>query len=424
MIPRTAGSLIPALLFVGLMVQAAAATTAAQDPISTAADAAFELGVSLTREGRYVEALQQFLAAEAAGDRSARLYFNLGVVHYRLGRYDPARAAFARAAQDPETADLANYNLGLVALASDDRTDAARWFRQVEREAHEPSLRALAQRALARTLGDATAVASEDASRGALSVLRGWDSNVIVPVGTLSDIPSSRRDEFLEARAVWADAIGDQIEGLGYRLSGLAIEYDQVHEADIAAAEAAIDWRGPFLIEAALGTLAVDDKGYQRTLDVRLQVPVVELDWVRLDLDGGWSRFDPLDRRAADLEGSRYAYGASVTTGNRPVNFTVGYRHLINDRFASRLSPDQDRFNARLRLELGRCSYRVWARYTESDYPSVRFDEATDWGVDVAYRLGGNWELLVEGSRLKNRSTDAGFDYASERVYAGVRLHF
>jgi hypothetical protein len=311
-----------------------------------------------------------------------------------------------------------------VALAADDRLEAARWFGQVEREAREPSLRALAQRALARAQGVSTVAASDGMSRGALSVLRGWDSNVIVPVGAISDIPSSQRDEFLEARAVWADAIGDQIEGLGYRLSGLAIEYDQVHEADIAAAEAAIDWRGPFLIEAALGALAVDDKGYQRTLDVRLQVPVVELDWARLDLDGGWSRINPLDRRAADLEGSRYAYGASVSTGDRPWNFTLGYRHLINDRFASRLSPEQDRFHARLRFELGRWSYRVWARYTESDYPSVRFDDATDWGLDVAYRLNRYWELLVEGSRLKNRSTDSIFGYASERVYAGVRLRF
>lgn len=418
MTPQTAGSCFPAWLL-GLTVLVASASAVGQT-IPEAADAAFEAGVSLTRAGKFEQALSQFLAAEAAGDSSARLYFNLGVVHYRLGRFAEARDAFARAARDPETADLANYNRGLVAMAIDDRQEASRWFGQVARDAREPSLRRLAQIAQDRVQGRRAEGSS--ASRGNLSLLRGWDSNVIVPVGTISDVPTSQRDEFIEARAVWSDAIGDTIEGLGYRLSGLAIEYDQIHEADVAAAEAAIDWRGPILIEAALGALAVDDEGYQRTLDVRLQVPVVELDWARLDLDGGWSRFDPLDERAADLEGSRYSYGASFIAGHPSLSAGLGYRHLVNDRFASALSPEQDRFQARLRLEFGRFTCRLWGRYTESDYPTTRRDEAGDWGIDVAYRLHRNWELLVEGSRLQNRSTEPEFDYVSERIYAGVRF--
>lgn len=419
MTPHTAGPFIGALL---LGLTALFATGAAFAQAVRQADAAFEAGVSLTREGRFDEALVQFLAAESAGDQSARLYFNLGVVHYRLGHHDEARTAFARSARDPETDDLSNYNLGLVALAMDDRAEASRWFEQVAREAREPSLRALAGVALDRAQGRAAGSVAYLPSRGALSLLRGWDSNVIVPVGTISDVPTSQRDEFLEARAVWADALGDAIEGLGYRLSGLAIEYDEVHEADVAAAEAAIDWRGPLLIEAAIGMLAVDDKGYQRTLDVRMQVPVVALDWARVDLDGAWSRFDPLDGRAAVLEGSRYSYGASFTTGRRSLSVGLGYRHLINDRFASDLSPEQDRFQARLRLGLGRFTWRLWGRYTESDYPQARRDEAGDWGLELAYRLHRKWELLVEGSRLQNRSTESEFDYLSQRIYAGVRF--
>lgn len=418
----TAGSCLRARLL-GLFVLLGSTCAVGQPTTpSAAADAAFDAGVALTRQGQFEPALSRFLAAEAAGDRSGRLYFNLGVVHYRLGRFPEARAAFARASLDAETADLANYNLGLVAMAVDDRAEATRWFGQVAREAREPSLRRLAQiaqdRVLGRRAGDAMA------SRGNLSVLRGWDSNVIVPVGSLSDVPSRQRDEFVEARAVWSDAIGDTIQGLGYRLSGFAIEYDEVHEADVAAGEAAIEWRGPVQIEAALGALSVDDKGYQRTLDVRLQVPVMELDWARVDLDGGWSRIDPLDDRAADLEGSRYSYGASATTTGERLSAGVGYRHLINDRFASALSPNQDRIQARVRLELGRFASRLWARYTDSDYPRSRRDEAVDWGVDLAYRLHRNWELLVEASRLKNRSTRAELDYVSERIYAGIRLRF
>jgi hypothetical protein len=399
-----------------------AGTRAATGAASISAESAFDAGVVLTREGQFERALGQFRAAEAAGDRSARLYFNLGVVHYRLGRFAEARAAFSRAAQVPETADLARYNLGLVAMAADDRAEAARWFREVQRHAQEPSLRRLASIALLRVEG--REASASHPSRRSLSILRGQDSNVILPVGTITEVPTSKRDEFLEARAMWTDAIGDAIEGLGYRVSGFAIEYDEVHEGDIGAIEAAIDWHGPIVLEAALGALAVDDKGYQRTLDVRAQVPLLEYDWGRLDLDGGWSRFDPLDGRAADLEGSRYAYGASAAVALGPLGVALGYRHQINDRFASALSPDQDRFTARVRLERGRWSCRLWARFTRSDYPSERRDEAEDWGLDVAYRLHRSWDLLLEGSRLKNRSTDDRFEFTSERAYLGLRLRF
>lgn len=418
MIPSKAGPCWFAWVL-GSALFAAASPSLAQ----TAADTAFDLGVELTRNGHFEEALAQFRAAEAAGDRSARLYFNLGVVNYRLGQFGPAREAFERAAQDRETADLANYNRGLVALATGDRDQAARWFEQVGRDARDVSLRRLAQVALQRTRGSSSERAPGGA-RGSAAVLRGWDSNVIVPVGAISDAPTARRDEFVEARAIWADAIGDRIEGLGYRLSGVLIEYDAVHDGDLAAAEAAIEWNGSFLVEAAVSALSVDDKGYQRALDVRLQVPVVETHTLRFDLEGGWSRFDPLDRRAADLEGSRYAYGASLSTRLRAFSAGLGYRHLINDRFASALSPEQDRVQVRMRIDVGRASWRAWGRYTDSDYPNARRDEAADWGVDIAYRVHRRAELLLEGSRLKNRSNASEYEYVTERILAGLRLIF
>lgn len=417
MTPSKAGSSWHAVVLVWALF-AAAVPCLAQSP----ADTAFDAGVALSREGRFAEALVQFQAAESAGDRSARLYFNLGVVHYRLGHYAPARVAFERAAQEPETADLANYNRGLVALTSGDRSEAALWFEQVAKQARDLSLRRLARVALQRAK-DAS-VPAPAPSRGGVSFLRGWDSNVIVPVGTISDLPTSRRDEYLEGRAIWSEPLGDSIEGLGYRLSGLFIEYDTVHDGDVAAAEAAIEWNGPFLIEAGISALSVDDKGYQRTLDVRLQVPVVETRGVRLDLDGGWSRFDPLDGRAADLEGSRYAYGASLSTGVPWFRAGLAYRHLKNDRFASALSPEQDRLQVRMRIDVGRVSCRVWGRHTDSDYPNARRDEATDWGMDLAYRLHPRVDLLMEGSRLENRSTAPELDYVSERILAGLRVSF
>ncbi|TDU31438.1 tetratricopeptide repeat protein [Panacagrimonas perspica] len=383
----------------------------------------FEAGVALTRAGRYDEALIQFLAAEKAGDQSARLYFNLGVVNYRLQRYEAARAAFALAAEDPETADLARYNSGLVALADGDNEEAARWFRRVSDQAGDAGLRALARRALDRAAGE-TSPADTVAAQGSLSVLRGWDSNVVVPVGSISDLPSSRRDQFTEARLAWAGALGDAVPGLGYRLTGLAIEYDDIQPGDIAALEAGVDWRGPILIDAGVGVLAVGDNGYQSSLDIRLQAPVIDADGVRVNVDGGWSRLEPMDDRANGLEGSRYSFGGSVDAGIRPLSVNFGYRHLINDRFAASLSPKQDRYSLRLRLALGRWVVRAWGRYIESDYPTQRQDEARDIGIDTAFRLHSRWELLVEANRLQNRSSDSRFNYTTERLYSGLRFYF
>lgn len=380
----------------------------------------FDAGVALTREGRYEEALAQFLAAEMAGDQSARLYFNLGVVNYRLKRYDAARTAFVRAAQDPETASLAQYNRGLVALADGDRDEAARWFRQVAARSREPGLRALAQRALGRTTDDSEATTAR--RRGSLSVLRGWDGNVVVPVGAISDLPSSKRDEFTEARLVWTDALGNAVPGLGYRVTGLVVEYDDIQLADISAFDAGIDWRGPVFVDASLGVLAVGDNGYQSSLDVRLQAPLLDLEWVRFNLDGGWSRLDSQDDRASDLEGARYSYGGTVDAGTRSLSTSFGYRHLINDRVAARLSPEQDRYTLRVRFALPRWVLRAWGRYVESDYPAQREDEARDFGVDVALRVHPRWEVLVEASRLQNQSSESRFRYTTERVYTGLRF--
>ena len=395
----------------------------AMGAVEVPSEASFEAGVALTREGKFEDALARFLAAEQAGDQSARLYFNLGVVNYRLQRYRAARAAFARAAEDPETADLAQYNRGLVALADGDESEAVRWFRRVAEHAREPELRALSQRALRRVTGAPEPSAADEGS-GSLSILRGWDSNVVVPVGAISDLPSSERDEFTEARLVWTDALGDAVPGLGYRFAGLAVEYDDVQPADVAAAEAGIDWRGPVLVDASLGLLTVGDNRYQNTIDLRLQAPVLDVDWARVNLDGGWSRINSMDDRAMSLDGSRYSYGASVDAGVRPLSVSFGYRHLINDRLSSRLSPDQDRYTFRVRLALPRWVVRAWGRYVESDYPTEREDEARDVGIDVALRIHPRWELLVEASRLQNRSSDARFDYTTERVYTGVRFQY
>lgn len=384
------------------------------------ADAAFDQGVALTREGRFEEALEHFQAARAKGDRSARLAFNLGVVLYRLQRYADARAAFEDAARFDETEDLAYYNLGLVALARGDREQAERWFRRTVEQAREPALRRLGARALSEALG----LRAPSPARGSLAVLRGHDSNVLIPVGAISDLPTARDDPFWEARGGWADALGSQIPGLGYRVAGLAIEYDEVDVADLGVVEAGIDWHGPVVIEGAVGALLVGDGGYQRSLDLRLQASLLEGALLRVALDGGYTRLSPIDSRARDLRGSQYSVGASMDIGSTPWRLSLAYRRLENDRESEALSPDQDRALARLRLVIGRVVARAWARYTASDYPTGRDDRAAEIGADLALRLHPNWEWLIEATRLDNRSNVEGFDYETDRVYTGLRVRF
>lgn len=393
-------------------------------PVRAATSAsAFDEGVALTREGQFEPALERFLAAQGEGDRSTRLAFNLGVVYYRLQRFKDAQIAFERAAQGSETRDLAQYNLGLVALAVDDRAQAERWFRLTAEQAKEPALRALGTRALEEALG-VRAPRSARASRGSLSLLRAHDSNVLIPVGAISDLPSSIEDSFWEMRGGWADTLGTAVPGLGYRLAALAVEYDDVEAADLAVVEIGVDWRGPATIGASLGTLLVGDRGYQRSLDLRARGPLLERERIGVYLDGGFTRLNSMDARARDLEGSQYSVGASAEGGTRALALHVGYLHVENDRFAASLSPTQRRSTLRLRLAFGQIAARAWARYTDSDYPTGRDDHASEFGADVSIGLHPRWDWLVEATRLDNRSDTQGFEYDTERIYTGLRLRF
>lgn len=391
----------------------------AADAMEGAADSAFESGVELTRDGHYLQALRAFRAAEAAGDRGGRLQFNLGVVYYRLARHIEARAAFARAAQDPETADLAIYNLGLVALASGERARAARYFRQTAQQASAPALRALAYKALETTTGRGPAP-----RLGSLSLLRGTDSNVVVPVGALGDVPTSMRDNFWEVRSGWAGALGGALPALAYRLVGVTMKYDEVASADLGFAEAGLDWRGPLVLGVGASVLTIDDQGYQRSADLRMSGAVYDEGAVRVVYEAAHSWLEALDDRARDLDGTRLALGASLEIQQAPLSWNLGLRHIVDDRLAASLSPDQNTASLRLRYARGRWAARAWARYTDGKYPTTRHDRLGEFGGDLAVRVLGPCEVLIEATRLDNRSTAVEFDYASNRLYAGLRLRF
>src|SRR5688572_13775054 len=112
------------------------------------AEAYFERGVSLFKAERYVEALDDFLAARQAGLDTPRLRFNIGVVNFRLRRYRDARAEFESVLDDPFHAARAKYNIGLTYRREGDRDRAAQFFAAAGRETENAQLRELSIQAL------------------------------------------------------------------------------------------------------------------------------------------------------------------------------------------------------------------------------------------------------------------------------------
>lgn len=382
----------------------------AQDP--------FDVGVELTQAGRFEEALEQFGQSRALGDDSGRLQFNIGVVHYRLQQLDAAREAFALAAEDPETAELARYNLGLVAMAAGDSEDAVFWFRRTAAEAHQSELRALARAALERALEPPVP------ARGSLTLLRGSDSNVVVPVGALTDAPSSTRDAFWETRLGWSDELDDWFEGLGYHLSGLYLDHDEVSGADLSALQFGVDWRGPITLDLSGGVLAVDDEGYQRTLELRALIPLLSLEDWRVSLDLSAVELDSISARAEALDGQQHGAGLMVDGRAASLNWNLSARQLHNDRDSRALSPVQDLIALRLRVREADWAARGWARYIGSDYAVDRRDVATEFGLGLSWFIGARWELVIDATQQRNRSNIDSFEYTSNRVYGGLRVGF
>lgn len=379
-----------------------------------AASGPFEQGVQLTRDGRFAQALDQFLAARAAGDDSALLQFNLGVVYYRLGRLIDAREAFDRAATDPAAGDLARYSLGLVALAAGDAAEAARWFEHTARAASQPELRALAQAALDREAPVRT-------RRGLLVALRGIDSNVVVPVGANVDVPSSIKDRYSELRSGWVDQLDGIIDGLGYHFNGVLVAYDEVRGADLAVVQAGLDWHGPVTLGVNTGLLAVDDSGYQRSYELRLLATPYDGERLRAGFELSTARLDAMDRRARDLDGQLHSGGLVFDGQVGRLTWNLSGRRSLNDRAARALSPIQDTLALRLRLAVDGGSLRAWARYVSSDYRTARQDEVTEFGVGMGWVLNADWDLLLEASEQTYRSSAPGFAFDAVRFYGGLR---
>lgn len=389
------------------------ATAAPMDPPDP-----FDTGVELTRQGHFEDALNWFEIARQQGDDSAHLHFNLGVVHYRLGRYEDARRAFEQAARDPEMAMLARYNLGLVAQAAGDETAAHDWFQWVAQHAGDGTLRRLARNALGLS------TATPPPLQAGLQVLRGQDSNVIVPVGALSDAPTRTRDDYWDVRAGLSGGFGTWAPRLEYHLGALLMAYDELEAGDLGAIELGLHWRGPVLVELNTGALAVGDHGYQRNLDLRLQTTLWEIGNGALDLLAQVSRLDALSTAAERLEGYQYGAGLGYEHRWERTRMAARYRRLENDREDRALSPPQDLLEVRALTRWHRWSLRAWTRFVHSRYEAGRRDRAQDFGIAAAFALRRCCEVLLEWNRLENDSTETPFSYTSRRLGAGLRFQF
>lgn len=380
---------------------------------------AFDLGIEQTRAGRFDLALQFFEQAQAQGDDSPRLHFNLGVVHYRLGQHDRARLAFTAAADDPELTDLAHYNLGLVALAAGQETAARGWFQRTVERATDPGLRQLARSAL----GPAT-ITDDDAVQTGAQVLRGYDSNVILPVGAIVDAATSNQDHYWDLRAGAVGSLDRWFDGLGYHVNGLLMAYDEHDGADLGAAEAGLNWRGPFTVELNAGALTVGDRGYQRSVELRSLVPLLEHDAGSLQLEAHTTRLDALNDNAEPVEGWQYGLGLGYEHRFESAYLQATYRRLENDRRSSALSPPQDLVHLRALARWGRWSARAWTRLLHSRYEADRRDRAFDVGTNLGWAPWACCEALVEFTRQENNSTESAFSYVSERFGLGLRVQF
>lgn len=84
-------------------------------------------GAGLYREGKFDEALREYLGAQQAEPEDRLIDYDLGAAYYKLGRYDEAAKSFARAmeARDEKLSQQAGFNRGAALYKGGEEAERA-----------------------------------------------------------------------------------------------------------------------------------------------------------------------------------------------------------------------------------------------------------------------------------------------------------
>ncbi len=125
-----------------LLAAGAAAHLVAPDPAAASARSRNEAGNALYREGKYAEARERYLAAQADKPDAPEIDFNIGDSFYQEGRFLDALTSFAKAharfqeakKRDPLRASAAGYNVGNALFKAGKIDDAIGAYKAALRE--------------------------------------------------------------------------------------------------------------------------------------------------------------------------------------------------------------------------------------------------------------------------------------------------
>jgi tetratricopeptide (TPR) repeat protein len=383
----------------------------------------FESGKQAFAAQDYATALDAFEAAAAAGMTGPVVHFNIGVCAYRIGQWSRAAAAFRETARTPSMAPLAHYNLGLVALAEQHRDQAAKWFAQVRREAADERLRSLATDQLAQLPGP-----PERNWYAYSSLAAGYDDNVaLVSGGDVLGV-SDTEDAFTELQLAFAAPLTGR-----WRFDGglVMLDYQDLDSFDQLSVNAGAryrlplgEWNSEAGVQLAYSTL--DNEGFQSKAMLILQATrsLTQDWWLRVRYR--FSDIDGLDGFES-LDGTRHELGIRGDWRRGRWDVALQYRFDTTSYQDERLSFDRHLLSIDAQRDLG----ENWSVETIVSFDRSSYDVADNSAEDraeielaVSRSFGQRWRAIIRYSYADNRAELPEFDYARNRVQAGVEANW
>lgn len=382
--------------------------------------------------GNYAEALQQFRAAQDAGQDGAAITYNIAVSEYRLQRYHDARDSFSSLANRfPRMRPLAEYNLGLVAMKLGERDKAAEHFRRSYYLGEdEPKLRALSSTMLRRLVGEQVPVTSRWLRL--VSARTGFDDNVILRDETGLAGGDSADSPFVEFLATLRGPY-DRSDGFTLDAGVFLVRYLDVDEFNQAAGNVGVNRRwelGDWQIDAgahgALTTLGGDafDRSLRVSAAATRRLTSASKVTLRLRHDnvaGASDAFDGVDgtRQRVDLRYRWYADNRSLT---------AGLQLETNDRQDASVSPQRRELQTSYRYapEAG-LGFEVGGEVRSSRYDDLatpRHEDLLRLDASLTWQMASGWQWFAQFSVSDNDSTDPVFSYTRKQLAVGAFRQF